>query len=136
MVYVALLASVGACAAVLPFLPAPPDRIAPRPAVEWGLLAIGVGEYAAATLLGRRLLAARRGNAVIRARSYFLIRFAAAEATAIFGLAVFSLGAPPSHAAAFFSASALMLAAAFPSRRVFSEAVALGAAPGAPAPDQ
>jgi hypothetical protein len=124
VVYVALLASVGACAAVMMFLPIAASRTAPRPAMEWGLLATGLGEYAAATLVGRRLLSVRRGNALVRARSYFLIRFAAALAMAFFGLAAFSLGASFAHAAAFLAVSVLMFAATFPGRRAFSDAVA------------
>ncbi len=124
VVYVALLASVGACAVVLRFLPVHAGR-GPRPAMEWGLLATGIGEYAAATLLGRRMLTARSGNSLARTRSYFLIRFAAAEATAVFGMAVFLMGSPPVHAAAFFAVSILMFLVSFPGKRAFSEAASL-----------
>ena len=130
VVYTALLASVGACAVMLQFVPVPHGGAPPRPVVEWVLLATGPAEYAVVTVLGRRWLAGGRGNALVRARSYFLVRFAAAQAAAVFGLAVYSVGSPASHAWAFFGVSAALLAVTFPGRRAFAEAVS--AAQGSP----
>ena len=57
---------------------------------------VGLGEYAAASLFGAGLLPAAggRSGASERVRRFFLVRFAAAEAIALFGLVVGLRGAP------------------------------------------
>jgi len=91
------------------------------------LLAVGLAEYAGATLFGRRLLAAAAGRAgaADRVRRYFLVRFAAAEAIAIFGLVAGFKGAPAASSALLFGVSALALVATAPTRRAWSAAWAL-----------
>ncbi|HYK41661.1 MAG TPA: hypothetical protein VE007_04670, partial [Thermoanaerobaculia bacterium] len=80
--------------------------------------------YAGATLLGRRLLSAAAGRpgAADRVRRYFLIRFAAADALAIFGLAAGFKGAPAADSAILFGVSAVALIAAAPTRRAWAAA--------------
>ena len=108
---------------MLPFLPAAGPRPAPRPSVVWGLLATGGAEYLLVTVVGRRMLSARSGAALERVRSWFLIRFAAAEAIAVFGLAIHFLGGAAAHAQIFFLTSIAAFLLAYPGRTRFAEAL-------------
>jgi F0F1-type ATP synthase membrane subunit c/vacuolar-type H+-ATPase subunit K len=119
-----MLASIGLYAGLL-WLARPAALEGPgRPQLSSILLAVGLAEYAGATFLGRRLLAAAAGRrgAADRVRRYFLIRFAAAEAIAIFGLVAGFKGAPATDSAILFAVSALALIAAAPTRRAWTSA--------------
>src|SRR5450755_1389448 len=100
IVHVAMLAAVPLYAGVLwlargraPFLA---SAVPPRPHLVEILFAIGAAEWAAATWVGRLLLKAGRGRAgaAERVRRFFLVRFAAAEAIAVFGLFAGFTGSP------------------------------------------
>ena len=128
--HVAMLASIGLYAGLL-WLARP--AVLEAPAGPGGmklssiLLAVGLAEYAAATVLGRRLLSAAAGRpgAADRVRRYFLIRFAAADAIAVFGLVAGFKGAPAADSAVLLGVSALALVAAAPSRRAWASAWSL-----------
>jgi F0F1-type ATP synthase membrane subunit c/vacuolar-type H+-ATPase subunit K len=122
--HVAMLASIGLYAGLL-WLARPAALEGPgRPQLSSILLAVGLAEYALATFLGRRLLAAAAGRpgAADRVRRYFLVRFAAADAIAIFGLVAGFKGAPAADSAILFAVSAVALIAAAPSRRAWASA--------------
>ena len=93
--------------------------------LAWVLLAIGAAQYLAVTVFGRALLYSRRGNARDRVRSYFLIRFAAGEAIALFGLVAGLSGAPWGQAAALLAVAILALVHAAPTRNAYGTALAL-----------
>jgi hypothetical protein len=85
--------------------------------------AIGVAQYVLVTWwLGRRLPGPSAG-ARHRVRSFFLIRFAAAEAIGIFGLIVGFLGARAVVAGALLAVSCLAMLAATPTREAWEAAV-------------
>ena len=102
-----------------------------RPHLVGILLAIGVSEWAAATLVGRMLLRAGGGTAggFERVRRFFLVRFAAAEAIAVFGLFAGFTGAPARDCALLFSASAAALLLSTPTRAAWARATAETAPP-------
>jgi F0F1-type ATP synthase membrane subunit c/vacuolar-type H+-ATPase subunit K len=106
--------------------PAAGTGTSPGKSLPWVLLAVGLGEYAAASVFGAGLLRAAggRSGASERVRRFFLVRFAAAEAIALFGLVVGLKGAPPSRAAVLFGVSALVLIAAAPTRGSWEKAAA------------
>ena len=118
-----MVASVGVYAGLLPLLPAAGSRPAPRPSVVWGLLGTGGAEYLLATLVGRRILSSRLGSALERVRSSFLIRFAAAGAIAVFGLAIHFFGAPAADSHIFFLVSVAAFLLAYPGRSRFDESL-------------
>ena len=100
----------------------------PRPAPERLrfvaiLLVIGAAEWLAATWIGRRLLLRPRSGAPSdRVRRFFLIRFAAAEAMAVFGLFAGFPGARFAEAGLLFAASALALVLSSPTRGAWDRA--------------
>src|SRR6185295_19806596 len=75
-----------------------------KPGLTWVLLAVGAAEFLAASVFGQRLLrsAGPGSGAPERVRRYFLIRFAAAEAIAVFGLFAGFGGAPLAQAVVLF----------------------------------
>ncbi len=95
-----------------------------RPRLPWFLLAVGAAEFAAATIFGRGLLRAAGpgAGAPERVRRFFLIRFAAAEAIAVFGLFVGFGGASWTQAGVLFAASAAALLLAAPTRTAWARA--------------
>ncbi|HEY6147863.1 MAG TPA: hypothetical protein VIZ69_09200 [Thermoanaerobaculia bacterium] len=122
--HVAMLASIALYAGLL-WLARPAVLEGPsRLELSSILLAVGVAEFAGATILGRRLLAAAAGRpgAADRVRRYFLVRFAAGDAIAIFGLVAGFKGAPAADSAILFGVSALALIAATPTRRAWASA--------------
>lgn len=122
--HVAMLASIGLYAGLL-WLARPAVLEGPgRPQLSSILLAVGLAEFAGATWLGRRLLSSSAGRpgAAERVRRYFLIRFAAAEAIAIFGLVAGFKGSPAADSAILFAVAAACLIAAAPSRRAWAYA--------------
>ena len=125
VVHLAMLAVVPVYGGVLWLSgPARPRPHSGEPHLAWTLLAIGLGQYLAATLLGRKLLRSARGGARGRVRRYFLVRFAAAEAIAVFGLAAGFAGVPPRQALILFAAALCALLAAAPTRRAYAAALA------------
>ncbi|MEO8433120.1 MAG: hypothetical protein ABI592_16575 [Acidobacteriota bacterium] len=127
VVHVAMLAAVPLYGAVLWLLRG--DRglsagAALSPRLPWILLAVGAAEFAAATVIGRNLLrsAGPGAGAPDRVRRFFLIRFAAAEAIAVFGLFAGFRGAPPMQAGVLFAASAAAMLLAAPTRAAWARA--------------
>lgn len=105
----------------------PPRRL------EWAFLAIGTAQYLVATELGKKLLPSRRGDPERRVRSYFVIRFAAAEAIAIYGLMLGFLGTSAKWVAALLALSLVALLLATPTRDAYEDALArAGQAGGGP----
>lgn len=88
------------------------------------LLAVGAAEWGLASILGRALLrsAGPGAGALERVRRYFLIRFAAAESIAVFGLFAGLTGATPGDVALLLAASVLALLASTPTRAAFRKA--------------
>lgn len=129
VVHLAMISAVPLYAGVLWLLsPAPaPGGAETSRDLPWILLAVGAGEYGAASFLGARLLRAARGrsNAGERVRRFFLVRFAAAEAIALFGLVLGLRGVPRSQSLVLFAASVAALALAAPTRPAWARAFAL-----------
>ena len=129
LVHMAFLASVGVYILVLWFarksggLPADPTRKAETLALL--LLMIGGAECFGADWLGRRRLHRGPGDPVSRVRGFFLVRFAAAEAAAVFGLMLGFLGGGGIAVGLLFSLSVLVLVLSAPSREAWSRAMAL-----------
>jgi len=87
------------------------------------LLVIGAVEWAVATLVGRRwLVRGGGGSASDRVRRYFLIRFAAGEAMAVFGLFAGFTGVRWAEAGLLFAAAALALVLSAPTRAAWDTA--------------
>ncbi len=127
VVHMAMLAAVPLYFAVLWLSRGHPDLAAGgslRPRLPWVLLAVGAAEFAAATIFGRGLLRAAGpgAGAPERVRRYFLIRFAAAEAIAVFGLFAGFGGASWTQAGVLFVASAAALLLAAPTRTAWTRA--------------
>lgn len=101
-----------------------PGGAAPK-GLEWAFLAIGTAQYFIATELGKKLLPSRRGEPRPRVRSYFVVRFAAAEAIAIYGLMLGFLGASSGWVAALFGLSVVTLLLASPTQAAYDDALAL-----------
>jgi F0F1-type ATP synthase membrane subunit c/vacuolar-type H+-ATPase subunit K len=129
VLHVAMLSAVAVYALVLWALRAEVSGPAPGGAapkgLEWAFLAIGTAQYFVATELGKKLLPSRRGEPQHRVRSYFLIRFAAAEAIGIYGLMLGFLGASAGWVAALLGLSVVTLLLAAPTRAAYDEALAL-----------
>ena len=128
VLHIAMLSSVAVYALVLwlprgEVLPSAPRGAAAR-GVEWAFLAVGAAQYLIATALGKKLLQSRRGEPRRRVRSFFLIRFAAAEAIAIYGLILGFLGSPAGWVAGLFAVSAAALLLAAPTRDAYGDALA------------
>lgn len=127
LVHTALLASVGVYGVVLAFLRAEiaPERPQPAPTTSlFALLsAVGVAQFAGASLVGRRLLSSPRGGVLDRVRRYFLLRAGAAEGIALYGLILGFLGAPLSQVLALFGISVAALLSCAPGREAWSEAL-------------
>jgi hypothetical protein len=127
LVHTALLACVGVYGVVLAFLRAEIAPQNPHPAPTTTLFAVfsavGVAQFAGASLAGRKLLSSPRTGAVQRVRRYFLFRAAAAEAIALYGLILGFLGAPLSQVIALFGISIAALLACSPGKEAWEEAL-------------
>lgn len=105
------------------------DKLASTPEPPRGdslalpLFAIGVVQYLLATHLGARRLPGPPAGASARVRSYFLIRFASAEALGIFGLFVGFLGARTAVWGALLATSLVAMLASTPTREAWETAV-------------
>lgn len=133
VLHVAMLSAVAVYALVLWALRGEIRGSAPGGAaqkgLEWAFLAIGAAQYFVATELGKKLLPSRRGEPRGRVRSYFLIRFAAAEAIGIFGLILGFLGASAGWVAALFGLSVVTLLLAAPTQAAYDDALTLAGQP-------
>jgi hypothetical protein len=97
---------------------------APRgDALALPLLGIGAVQHLLATYLGNRRLPGPPSGAPSRVRSYFLIRFASAEAIGIFGLIVGFLGARPAVWAGLLAAGLVAMLASSPTREAWDAAM-------------
>ena len=129
LVHVVFLASIGVYAVVLWIArrggSAPLDPGGRAPALGIVLLALGAGEISWANWLGRRQLSRGSRDALSKVRSFFFLRFGAAEATAVFGLMLGFLGGSVAAVGLLFALSAAALVLAAPSRAAWNEAMAL-----------
>jgi len=129
LVHVVFIGSIGVFAVILWFARgsggAPADPTGRAELRAFALLVIAAAECFGADLLGRRRLARASGDPVGRVRAFFLIRFGAAEAAAIFGLMLGFSGAGAFSVAALFALSLGALALAAPTPRAWSQALAL-----------
>ena len=129
LVHVAFLASIGVYAVVLWIARssggAPADPTGKTESLAFLFLVIGAVECFGAAWLGRRRLIRGAGDPVARVRAFFIIRFGAAEAAAVFGLMLGFLGGGVLVVGLLFALSATALVLAAPSREAWSEALAL-----------
>jgi hypothetical protein len=127
LVHTALLASVGIYGVLLAFLRAEIAPQNPRSTPTITLFAVfsavGVAQFAGASLAGRKLLSSPRTGALARVRRYFLLRAAAAEAIALYGLILGFLGAPLPQVLALFGISIAALLACSPGKQAWEEAL-------------
>ncbi len=101
-----------------------PGGAIPGPWLVLVLLAVGAAQWQLASLIGRALLrsAGPGAGASERVRRYFLVRFAAAEAIAVFGLFAGFTGRTFPDAAVLLVASAFALLASTPTRAAYAGA--------------
>jgi hypothetical protein len=127
VVHLAMLAAVAIYAIVLLLargnaaVPAGPPRSANFVIL---LFAIGAAQWGAATIVGKTLLrwGGPGAGAAERVRRFFLVRFAAAEAIAVFGLIAGLTGGPRRGAVLLLCTSAFALLASSPSRTAYRRA--------------
>ncbi len=128
LVHVVFLASIGVYAALIWVArrggAAPSDPTGRSEALAVCFLALGAGEYSWANWLGRRRLQRGSGAPASRVRSFFYLRFGAAEAPALFGLMLGFSGGGLVGVSLLFALSCGCLFAAVPSRRAWQEALA------------
>ena len=127
VVHVAMLSAVPLYAVILWVLRGQAGLSAagsPRPRFALVLLAVGAAEWGLVSILGRALLrsAGPGAGASDRVRRYFLIRFAATEAIAVFGLFVGFTGGTPRDVALLLAASVRALLASTPTRSSYEKA--------------
>ena len=103
---------------------APQDPSGKAETMAFWFLAIAAGEYSWASWLGRRQLTRGSGDAVSRVRSFFYLRFGAAQAAALFGLMLGFLGGGAVAIGLLFALSAAALWAAAPSPGKWAAALA------------
>jgi hypothetical protein len=128
LVHVVFLASIGVYSILLWIArrggTAPPDLTGRSETLAYCFLAIGAGEYSWASWLGRRRLAGNSGAPRARVRSFFYLRFGAAEAPALFGLMLGFLGGGIVAVGLLFALSLACLVAAAPTRGAWDRALA------------
>lgn len=127
LVHTALFAGVGIYAVLLLFLRSEIAVVAsgrpPGTPIFLMLAAVGGAQYAGAWAVGRSFLRARRSRPLDRVRLYFLLRGAAAEATALYGLVLGFLGGSTPHVAALFAIAIAALLACAPGRESWETAL-------------
>ena len=127
IVHTALFAGVGIYAVILLFLRSEISVVTssrpPGTALFLALAAIGIVQYAAAAGIGRSFLRSRRAPATDRVRLSFLLRGAAAEAIALYGLVLGFLGAPAVHVGGLFALAVAALAACAPGKVAWEAAL-------------
>ena len=87
------------------------------------LSGLGAAQYAVAFVVARAMLRARRSPPLDRVRLSFLLRGAAAEAIALYGLVLGFLGGRAAHVAALFALAVLALLTSFPGKVAWAEAL-------------
>jgi hypothetical protein len=127
VVHTALFAGVGIYAVLLIFLRTEIAAVAsaPPPGTTLFLLLAGLGglQYAVASAVGRAMLRARRSRPLDRVRLSFLLRGAAAEAIALYGLVLGFLGGRAVHVAALLALAVVALLACAPGKSAWQEAL-------------
>jgi F0F1-type ATP synthase membrane subunit c/vacuolar-type H+-ATPase subunit K len=124
LVHLAFLAAIPIYALVVWFARREPlSGTPPAARFFWILAGIGLVQYLIVTWIGGRFLRAGRANARGRVRAYFLIRFAAAEAIAIYGLMLGFLGAPALRVAVLLALGMAAMATSRPSPGAWNEAL-------------
>jgi hypothetical protein len=128
LVHVVFLASIGVYAILLWIArsggTAPRDPTSQSESLAFCFLAIGVGENSWASWLGRRRLARGSGAPEARVRSFFYLRFGAAQAPALFGLMHGFSGGGLVAVGLLFAMSLAYLVAAAPTRNAWDQALA------------
>jgi hypothetical protein len=134
LVHVVFLASIGVYSILLWIArrggTAPPDSTGRSETLAFLFLAIGAGEYSWANWLGRRRLVRGPGAPGERVRSFFYLRFGAAEAPALFGLMLGFSGGGIVSIGLLFALSFACLIAAAPTRGAWDQALAEAAGTG------
>ena len=138
LVHTALLAGVGIYAVILIFLRAEIATVrGARPASDSTLFlvlaGVGLAQYAAAAWLGRAFLRTPRSRPVDRVRLSFLLRGAAAEAIALYGLILGFMGGSWARVLALLALAFVGLLACSPGKAAWEAAMrtAEGSPPGA-----
>jgi hypothetical protein len=131
LVHTALLSGIGIYAVLLVSLRAEIAASSPRPpgtTLFLVLAGVGAAQYATASAVGRAFLRSPRSRAVDRVRLFFLLRGAAAEAIALYGLVLGFLGGRAAHVAALFAMGFVALLACMPGRAKWETALREGQA--------
>jgi F0F1-type ATP synthase membrane subunit c/vacuolar-type H+-ATPase subunit K len=127
IVHTALFAGVGIYAVLLLFLRSEIAVVTsarpPGATLFLALAAIGLVQYAVASAVGRAFLRSRRSRPLDRVRLFFLLRGAAAEAIALYGLVLGFLGGSSAQVGALFALAAVALLACAPGRASWKEAI-------------
>ena len=126
IVHTALFAGVGIYAVLLLFLRSEIALVTsarPSTTLFLALAAVGAAQYAGASAVGRSFLRARRSRPLDRVRLYFVLRGAAAEAIALYGLVLGFLGGSATHVAALFALAVVALLACVPGRDAWEAAL-------------
>ena len=126
VVHTALLAGVGIYAVLLLFLRseiAVATPVPPGTGLFLVLAAIGAAQYAAAGAIGRTFLRSRRARPLDRVRIFFLLRGAAAEAIALYGLVFGFLGGAAAQVGVLFAIALAALAASVPGKASWEAAL-------------
>jgi hypothetical protein len=87
------------------------------------MLVFGVVQFAVLSALARRRLRSPIGQPAGRARAYFVIRAASAEAIALLGLLIGFQGAPILQAAALLALALAAMLSSFPTREAWQNAL-------------
>ena len=87
------------------------------------MLVLGVVQFAVLSVIARRRLRSPIGQPAGRARAYFLLRAASAEAIALLGLLIGFQGAPVLQAAALFALALAAMLSSFPTREAWQNAL-------------
>jgi F0F1-type ATP synthase membrane subunit c/vacuolar-type H+-ATPase subunit K len=134
LVHTGLLAAVGVYGVALAFFrtevaPDPPPH--PPGASLFALFAaLGIAQFAGASIAGRMLLRSARSGIRDRVRLYFLLRAAAAEAIALYGLVLGFLRAPLPQVLALLALGVAALLFCAPGKAAWEEATSRSERPG------
>ena len=127
LVHTALLASVGIYGVILVFLQSEIQTVrAARPDVSalfLVLAAVGILQFGAAAALGRAFLRFPRSRPLDRVRLSFLLRAAAAEAIALYGLILGFLGGSVTQVGALFALAVAALLSCAPGHAAWDAAL-------------
>jgi hypothetical protein len=95
----------------------------PRMSFFLPMLVFGVVQFAVLSVIARRRLRAPIGQPAGRARAYFVVRAASAEAIALLGLLIGFQGAPILQAAALLALALAAMLSSFPTREAWQNAL-------------